>query len=173
MGVEHPLGFDAIEEARAQWQRQWPEAAVAMAAATSIMRAQQIVLGAVDAVLRPLGLTFARYEALVLLSFTRNGSLPMGKMGQRLMIHPTSVTNIIDRLSDAGLVERVPHPADRRATLAQITGEGRALVGRATMAVNAVRFGVGELDENEQLTIVQLVRTLRQRVGDFEATPTS
>ncbi len=144
-----------------------------MAAATSIMRAQQIVLGAVDAVLRPLGLTFARYEALVLLSFTRNGSLPMGKMGQRLMIHPTSVTNIIDRLSDAGLVERVPHPADRRATLAQITGEGRALVGRATMAVNAVRFGVGELDENEQLTIVQLVRTLRQRVGDFEATPTS
>ena len=85
----------------------------AMAAATSIMRAQQIVLAAVDGALRPFGLTFARYEGLVLLLFSRRGALPLGKMGQRLMIHPTSVTNIIDRLEEQGLVRRVPHP-DRR-----------------------------------------------------------
>jgi hypothetical protein len=39
-----------------------------MAAVTSIMRAQQILLGELDALLRPYGLTFARYEALVLLT---------------------------------------------------------------------------------------------------------
>jgi DNA-binding MarR family transcriptional regulator len=135
--VERPLAFDAIEEARLRWTDEWPDAAQSMAAATSIMRAQQIVLGAVDAALRPLGLTFARYEALVLLSFTKTGSLPLGKMGQRLMIHPTSVTNIIDRLTEAGLVERIPHPIDRRATLAHITDAGRDLVVLATKAFRA------------------------------------
>jgi len=92
----HPLQFDPIDEARSQWAKRWEvEASDAMAAATSIMRAQQVVLAAVDGVLRPFGLTFARYEGLVLLSFSRQGSLPLGKMGDRLMIHPTSVTNII------------------------------------------------------------------------------
>jgi DNA-binding MarR family transcriptional regulator len=122
-----PLPFDAIAEARRQWEaHRWPVPS-AMAAATSIMRAQQIVLARVDSVLRPLDLTFARYEALVLLYFSRQGALPLGKMGDRLMLHPTSVTNIIDRLEDQGLVRRVPHPTDRRTTLAEITDDGRAV----------------------------------------------
>ena len=85
----------------------------------------------VDEALRPFGLTFARYEALVLLTFTRSGSLPLGKMGERLMIHPTSVTNIVDRLEAQGLVRRVAHPTDRRTTLCEITDEGREVVRRS------------------------------------------
>src|SRR5260370_40250003 len=115
--------FDPIAEARRQWDKRWP-AGAAMAAATSIMRAQQIVLARVDEALRELGLTFARYEVLVLLSFSRRGALPLGKMGERLMIHPTSVTNLVDRLELAGLVRRMQHPEDRRTTLAELTGEG-------------------------------------------------
>ncbi len=166
--MARPLEFDAIEEARRQWSERWPDAADAMAAATSIMRAQQIVLNAVDTALRRYGLTFARYEALVLLSFTRTGELPLGKMGQRLMIHPTSVTNIIDRLAGDRLVERIPHPSDRRTTLAQITPAGRALVVRTTEAVNDVRFGLGALDDDELGQLIQLIRTLRLSAGDFD-----
>ncbi len=165
--MTRPLSFDAIEEAQRQWARRWPEAANAMAAATSVMRAQQLVLRAVDGALRPLGLTFARYEALVLLSFTGRGELPLGRMGQRLMIHPTSVTNIVDRLTQDGLVERVPHPTDRRATLARITPEGRALVSKATDSVNAIRFGVGALGDDEMHELIRLVRDLRVSTGDF------
>ena len=51
----------------------------AMSATTSIMRAQQIILAAVDEALRPLDLSFARYEALVLLDFSRHGSLPWAR----------------------------------------------------------------------------------------------
>lgn len=167
--MTEPLGFDAIEEARRQWAARWPEAATAMATATSVMRAQQLVLGAVDSVLRPFDLTFARYEALVLLSFTSRGELPLGRMGQRLMIHPTSVTNIVDRLARDGLIERAPHPTDRRTTLARITPKGRALVGEATEAVNAVRFGVGALDDHQMEELVRLVRALRLSTGDFVA----
>ncbi len=86
-----------------------------MAAVTSIMRAQQILLGELDALLRPYGLTFARYEALVLLTFSRRGALPLGLIGERLMVHPTSVTNIISRLERQQMVVRMPNPADGRA----------------------------------------------------------
>ncbi len=162
-----PLPFDAIAEARRQWEAHgWPVPS-AMAAATSIMRAQQIILARVDTVLRPLDLTFARYEALVLLYFSRQGALPLGKMGDRLMLHPTSVTNIIDRLEDQGLVRRVPHPTDRRTTLAEITDEGRAVVEKATEATGAAQLGMGGLSDRELDRLTRLLRKLRVDAGDF------
>ena len=163
-----PLAFDPIDEARSQWSRRWePDVSDAMAAATSIMRAQQVVLAAVDGALRPFGLTFARYEGLVLLLHSRRGVLPLGKMGQRLMIHPTSVTNIIDRLEQQGLVRRVPHPTDGRTTLAELTDEGRALAKRATGAVNQVAFGLDELSADDLEDLIRIIRKLRVSVGDF------
>jgi DNA-binding MarR family transcriptional regulator len=164
-----PLQFDPIEEARLQWSARWePDVSDAMAAATSIMRAQQIVLAAVDGALRPFGLTFARYEGLVLLLYSRRGVLPLGKMGQRLMIHPTSVTNIIDRLEQQGLVRRQPHPTDGRTTLAEITDEGRRLATRATAAVNDVEFGLGGLSPGDLRHLMRIITKLRLGVGDFK-----
>lgn len=140
-----------------------------MAAATSIMRAQQIVLARVDEALRPFELTFARYEALVLLTFSRQGSLPLGKMGERLMIHPTSVTNIVDRLEAQRLVRRVDHPTDRRTTLCEITADGRRLVDEATRAVTAVDLGIAGLTEREVDELTRLLGKLRSSAGDHTA----
>lgn len=140
-----------------------------MAAATSIMRAQQIVLARVDDALKPFELTFARYEALVLLTFSRRGSLPLGKMGERLMIHPTSVTNIVDRLEAQGLVRRVDHPTDRRTTLCEITDDGRRLVEAATEAVTAVHLGIAGLTDREIGRLTALLGKLRRAAGDFDA----
>jgi len=162
------MPFDPIDEARVRWSEQWdPDVSDAMAAATSIMRAQQIVLAAVDGALRPFGLTFARYEGLVLLLFSKRGSLPLGIMGQRLMIHPASVTNIIDRLEVQGLVRRSPHPTDGRTTLAEITEGGRRLAREATNAVNDVAFGLGGLDVQDLEDLQRIIGTLRRGNGDF------
>lgn len=161
------LPFDPIAEARRHWDERWPGGA-AMAAATSVMRAQQIVLAQVDEALKPFELTFARYEALVLLTFSRRGSLPLGKMGERLMIHPTSVTNIVDRLEAQGLVRRVPHPTDRRTTLCEITTEGRERVEKATAAVTAVDLGITGLTDREVEQLTRLLTKLRRAAGDFE-----
>src|SRR3990170_477152 len=97
-----------------------------MSAVTSIMRVQQILMARLNAVLDPLGLTFPRYEALMLLYYSRAGALPLGKMGDRLQVHRTSVTNTIDGLERLKYVERTPHEEDRRTTLARITDRGRA-----------------------------------------------
>lgn len=142
-----------------------------MAAVTSVFRAQQIYLALIDKVLRPLGLTFSRYEVLMLLHFARNGSLPMNKVGARLQVHPTSVTNSVDRLEAQGLLRRVPHPSDGRTTLAEILPAGRDLALRATKAVNDDVFAIPGLSRGDAETLVRLLERLRRSMGDFEAAP--
>ena len=135
------LPFDPIAEARRQWAAHgWDDVADGMAALTSVMRAQQLLLARCDEVLADFDLTFARYELLALLAFTRHGELPLGKAGDRLQVHPASVTNAVDRLVDAGLVERVPHPTDGRGALARITDDGRRVAAEATARLNAEVF---------------------------------
>ena len=160
------LAFDPIDEARRQWSARWPAAALPMAAATSIMRAQQLVLAAVDRALAPYGLSFARFELLTLLRFSRSGALPTGKLGPRLMVHPTTVTSTVDRLEADGLVVRRPHERDRRVTLVEITGTGRTLLEEATVAVNAQRFGLSGVDDASLEALVTSVRALRLANGE-------
>jgi len=160
------LPFDPIERAAAIWQRRFGPAR-AMAAVTSVMRAHQILLSELDALLRPFELTFARYEALVLLSFSRTGALPLRLIGERLMVHPTSVTNTIDRLERAGLAARRPNPQDRRGTLAEITPAGRQVVQAATAVLMAAEFGLAGYDDSELDDLFALLRSLRVNAGDF------
>jgi DNA-binding MarR family transcriptional regulator len=166
--VTRPLKLDPIEEARRQWAERWPDAPLAaMAAVTSVMRAQQVLIAHLNDALRPFGLTFPRYEALMLLLFTQKGALPLGKVGERLQVHRTSVTNIVDKLERDGLVQRVPHAEDRRATLAEITLEGRRVARAATKAMHAIDFGLGALDEGQADELTELLRNLRIAAGDF------
>ena len=164
------LSFDPVAEARANWEHQrWPSID-AMAAATSITRAHQILLGRINEALAPFGLTFSRFEALALLHFTRRGALPLGKVGQRLQVHPASVTNTIDRLEHDGLVRREPHPDDGRATLAAITDEGHRVVEEAARALGAIDFGLSRGEGGEPVdhrAIEAVLRPVRRNAGDF------
>ncbi len=168
--MSQPLPFDPIGEAGRQWRKHWGPAPVpAMMAVTSVMRVQQILLARLNETLEPFGLTFARYEALMLLYLSRAGSLPLGKMGARLQVHPTSVTNLIDRLEKAGYAQRTAHPRDRRTTLATITPRGREVADSATEALNAIRFGTPPLRKEELETITEVLRVARLASGDFTA----
>jgi DNA-binding MarR family transcriptional regulator len=139
--MSHPLTTDPIGEAHRHWtEHGWGEAADGMAAVTSLFRAHQIMMARIDAVLRPLDLTFARFEMLALLCFTRSGALPLAKASSRLQVHPTSVTNTVERLGRAGLVQREAHPTDGRANLVAITPQGRALVLQAARELNREIF---------------------------------
>jgi DNA-binding MarR family transcriptional regulator len=166
--VSSQLSFDPIAEAHRQWRQRWPEHADHMAAVTSLMRVQQLLIGEIDRLLKPYGLTFASYEALQLLAFTRRGELPMGKIGERLMVHPASVTNTIDRLEQRGLVHRRPAEVDRRRILAEITPEGRKLVRRATAVLNKANFGLDKIDDKTAIAITRLLRKVRAAGGDFD-----
>ena len=169
MADRRRLPFDPIAEAQRQWEANgWPDQARAMATVTSIMRLQQVFLGRADAELRPLALTFARYEVLMLLCFSSRGSLPLGKIGERLQVNPASVTNAVDRLEAKGLVTRKPNPDDGRGTLAAITSAGRQLADRATVAMNDRVFSDLGLDDAALAALFEALARLRQAAGDFD-----
>jgi DNA-binding MarR family transcriptional regulator len=111
--------------------------------------------------------TFARYEVLMLLWFSKRGSLPMKVIGSRLQVHPTSVTNAVDRLQDAGLVTRSTHPEDRRAMLVALTPAGRELAERATKALNTEVFEQPVLSQRDVRTLLDILTRLRRSSGDF------
>jgi DNA-binding MarR family transcriptional regulator len=161
-----PLSQDPVAQARQHWiDHGWGAAADGMAAVTSLMRAQQIVLARVEGVLKGFEISFARYEVLMLLFFSKYGSLPMRVIGQRLQVHPTSVTNAVDRLESVGLVARRPHPTDRRATLIELTSAGRDVAVGATAALNSEVFT--DVGLARPAVLVEEIEALRARAGDF------
>ena len=163
------LRTDPIELARQNWnERGWNTAAGGMTIVTSIMRVQQIFSGEVEAVLKPVGLTFARYEVLMLLECSRSGQLPLGKIGERLQVHPASVTNAVDRLEADGLVTRAPNPHDGRSTLASITRAGRKVAASASGTLNHHAFGAVALTAAEQSDAFVLLGKIRHAAGDFD-----
>ena len=163
--MSHPLGYDPVEASRQRWVEQgWSEAAAGMAAVVSVMRVEQIFLNRATAALRPLGLTFARYQVLGMLRWA--GPLTLGAVGHRLWITPGTVTSSIDRLEAAGLCRRVPHPTDARVTLAEITAKGRRQFDSAVERLNAEVFGAVGLEGAELDLLVRLLGKIRTVDGD-------
>ncbi|MEP9382546.1 MarR family transcriptional regulator [Nocardioides sp. KR10-350] len=157
--------MDPIREAHRQWVAHgWDEAADGMAMVTSVVRAHQLLMERIDAVLRPLDLSFARYEVLRLLSFTRTGALPMARLGSLLQVHPTSVTSAVDRLERQGYVARSRGEQDRRVVLAAITDAGREAVETATVGLNTEVFEKPGVEHVRELT--RLLGELRASAGD-------
>ncbi|WP_337191623.1 MarR family winged helix-turn-helix transcriptional regulator [Nocardioides flavescens] len=158
---------DPIREAHRQWVRHgWSDAADGMVVVTSLVRVQQLVMERIDAVLRPLELSFARYEVLRLLSFSSAGSMPMTRLGSLLQVHPTTVTSAVARLERQGYVERLRHDTDRRVVLAAITDDGRAVVEKATDGLNTDVFEQPGLPAPELAELTRLLGLLRRDAGD-------
>ena len=75
-----------------------------------------------------LDLTMAQLKVFFTLNF--EGALPISKIAEALDIsHPTA-SHLVERLVQAGLVERVEHATDRRYTLARLSSEGEAVMQR-------------------------------------------
>ncbi|MFT4259893.1 MarR family winged helix-turn-helix transcriptional regulator [Microbacterium sp.] len=168
MVFSRPLPVDPLAEAKRQWiAHGWADAAEGMTVVTSVMRAQQLLLARVDTTLKPFALSFARYEVLRLLAFSRAGTLPLSSVVARLQVHATTITSTAERLVRDGLIVREPHPHDRRAALLSLTDEGRALVERATIALNAEVFADPGLDSADAAELVAIVARMRKAAGDF------
>ncbi len=161
------MARDPITEAHRQWVAHgWDDAADGMAMVTSVVRAQQLLMERIDGVLRPHGLTFARYEVLRLLSFTRDAAMPMSRLGSLLQVHPTSVTSAVDRLVAQGYVRRMRSDEDKRVVRAVLTDTGREAVEEATAALNAAVFRAPGLPGTEVRELTDRLTALRTGLGD-------
>lgn len=161
-----PLSYDPVAEARRLWESHgWAEAAPGMAAVTTVARVHQILIRRVDVALAPHRLSFARFEILRLLSFSSRGSLPMGKIGQRLQVHPASITEGVKRLEADGFARRRDDPDDGRITVAELLPAGRRVLVGATESLNEVFVSLGPGREDLAL-LKSLLDQIRATAGD-------
>ncbi|MGI9196524.1 MAG: MarR family winged helix-turn-helix transcriptional regulator [Candidatus Nanopelagicales bacterium] len=161
--------MDPIAEAERQWRAHgWSDAAPGMVAVTGLTRVQQLLHRRIDALLKPVELTFARYEVLMLLAFSQRGTLPMSVIGSRLQVHPASVTSAVERLERQGFASRERTESDRRMVLARITPAGRRTAQRATEVLNREVFADLGVSDRDLASLDRLLRAVRRHEGDLD-----
>lgn len=162
-----PDSIDPIAEAQRQWNAHgWTESAEGMALVTSVVRVQQLFSERIESVLRPLELTFARFELLRLLAFSRAGAMPMSKIGALLQVHATSVTSAVARLEAQGFVTRTRSDADGRVVLAELTNAGRQRVEQATERLNSEVFASPGIAPDAVVALTAQLGAIRRAWGD-------
>ena len=159
------MSVDPIALAESHWlQRGWHEAAPGMRLVTTLTRVQQLLHQRIDALLAP-DLTFARYEILMLLDFSRRGALPMSVIGSRLQVHAASVTSAVDRLERDGFATRSRGEEDRRRVMATITAAGRRRARSATRVLNEQVFAATGVSSRDLGAAISILDGMRARLG--------
>lgn len=132
----------------------WP-APEANAAFMSVIRAYHFLQKHMTQTLEPCGLSVIDYGTLVTLALATDGRMSLTTLAKAVMVAPTRLTYIVDRLERSGYVERRPNERDRRSIVARITSEGRRLVATANEAVAADNYGFGDMGEAELRAVVR------------------
>jgi len=157
---------DSVAWMRMRWEETGAPAPAQFAALASVLRATAIMTEEVDRVLKEESLTRTGYLVMITLQMSEGSARPLGQLSKRLLVHPTTVTMVIDQLENAGLVERRPHPTDRRTVLAVLTEAGHQAASKASAALAAVGFGMPNIDDATADRITDDLRLVRRALGD-------
>ena len=157
---------DPVEWAGYFWgQNGFPDGERFLAMA-SILRTHQLITGRMERTLKPFGLATNAYLLLLTIQLSDSGARLLSHLAARIMVHPTTITLLADRLERDGLLRREPHPTDRRATFAKITPAGSALVREATLALDSMDFGLSSLTKTTSKDLMNILQKVRQDLGD-------
>lgn len=112
---------------------------------------------------RAVGLGVTRAQWKVLFRLTREPGLRQIELADMLDIEPITLTRIIDRLEEAGLVERVSDPTDRRAWRLHVTAKAQPLVVKLrAVADEMIADAFAGIDPKE----IEITRQVLARVRD-------
>jgi DNA-binding MarR family transcriptional regulator len=153
---------DPVVGADRNWKSRGWDTGNHFRASLSVYRTDELIRQSSKEALDRHGLTSSRHEALAVIYFSRHGEMPLGRLGARLLVHPTSVTSTVDTLERLGHVARVAHPTDRRTTLARITPKGRRAIEASNRDMVAARFGLGALDEARADALFSILGKVRR-----------
>jgi DNA-binding MarR family transcriptional regulator len=154
---------DRIGQARAEWAREAPDLDTSpMEVIGRILRAEHLADSRIRQVLRRYGLDRGGFDLLATLR--RSGPphrLTPTALYRELVLTSGAVTHRIDALARAGLVERIPDPADRRSTLVALTERGRAAADEAMAAHMQCEARLAAvLSDEDQRTLAALLSQL-------------
>jgi DNA-binding MarR family transcriptional regulator len=160
---------DQVDHITAEWERIHPDADVdTLSVSLRLIRAGRILQAHLDGVASAHGFAVpGDYEVLAALRRSHPEPMRPTELAARHMITTSAMTGRLDRLEEAGLIRRRPHPHDRRATAIDITEQGIAAADRVfadRLASESTLFQ--EFTSSEQRTLGDLLRTLLTQLGD-------
>jgi DNA-binding MarR family transcriptional regulator len=150
------------------WRKQKLGDPASFIAMGSMFRMHQFMTQEIERVLKPFELTRTSYLALATIQLSEHGVRLLSHIATYMLVHPTTITLIIDKLAAQGLVERVPHPTDRRATYAKITTAGTALMKKASAALEKADFGMPGVRGERASALTAMLTPVRRAAGDAD-----
>lgn len=112
--------------------------------------------------LAPYGVTPVQYALLKVLWECDDQS--GAELGERLVLDSATITGLLDRLEQAGLIERKAHMTDRRVNRVTLTSRARELQEPLDREMKQMNQGfLGELSAEEQITLRRLLMGLASR----------
>jgi DNA-binding MarR family transcriptional regulator len=161
-----PGEFDPLDWVLEHWQAQDRPDAEHFLAVSALFRTHQAVTARQDELLKQFDLTRTGYLLMVTLFLSKDQSRPLGQLSKQLMVHPTTITLVVDQLEERRILARNAHPTDRRTTVVKLTKAGRDLADKVTAAMAKVNFGI-PIPQDMAVELVELLRNVRREIGDI------
>jgi DNA-binding MarR family transcriptional regulator len=162
---------DQVDSILKQWSGERPDLdASPMGVIGRISRASRYIDQFLQENFARFGLNSGDFD--VLATLRRNGApyqLTPTALFRSMMLSSGAMTNRLDRLEDAGYIERKPHPTDRRGTLVTLTKQGLEVIDLAVVAhVAREKQMLSALTSEEQKVLANLLRKILLSFGDTQ-----
>jgi len=139
-----------------------PFRSTAQEATITLLRTASVVGRTIGRVLEPWGLSLAQYNALRIIRGAGSGGIPTLAVRERMIEEGTTITRLLDKLEDAGLIRRERALPDRRQVICYVTPAGKRLLDETDPAVDAAdEEAVAALSERELALFVDLLDRVR------------
>ena len=163
------MGADPLEWSRRRWEELSLPDPERFIAAAAVFRLREAVVGEFDRRLKAFDISRSMYLVLTTLVLAPKGTRRLSYLSRYLLVHPTTVTLLVDQLEKRGLARREPDPTDRRANLVILTPAGRAIAREATAALAGTGYGLGRVTKRDLRLLVEGMRTARVAIGDIDS----
>jgi DNA-binding MarR family transcriptional regulator len=112
------------------------------------------------------GLTMPRYDVLMQLDMS-GGQLGLSDLASTIVLSPSGLSKLLDRMEASGLIRRQPDPSDARSTFATITPRGRSLVRTARVKHHEwLQRAFGDaLDDRDLADLRRIMKRIAARTG--------
>ena len=151
-----------------------PFRSTAQEATIALLRTASVVSRALARVVEPSGLSLAQYNALRIIRGAGVGGIPTLAIRERMIEEGTTITRLLDKLEDAGLIRRERSFPDRRQVMCFSSNAGRKLLDTLDPRVDSAdEESVASLSESQLERFIELLDAVRQATAERGAARTA
>ena len=155
-------GTSRRSQLQAEIRQGRPFRSVRQEATVALLRTASVVRRVLERVVAPFGLSLAQYNALRIVRGAGAGGIPTLAIRERMLEEGTTITRLLDKLEEAGLVRRERALPDRRQVICYATASGKRLLDELDPLVDASDAAAVEtLPKDEVETLVRLLDAVR------------